>query len=153
MLFILNRQEKVVGVLKNSGKNGVPFFNDLLTEDLATGSETFEFTTVSLSKDFLFNVNYQRYAIYVCLISIIVLIILSGLKALKYMGISFIINAVINIIILLVLKLSPISSIQDVLSNLYNGVVTYYIRFTITYLIVGIIAIILGVNTNKEKGL
>lgn len=103
--------------------------------------------------DFLFNVNYQRYAIYVCLISIIVLIILSGLKALKYMGISFIINAVINIIILLVLKLSPISSIQDVLSNLYNGVVTYYIRFTIIYLIVGIIAIILGVNTNKEKGL
>lgn len=47
MLFILNRQEKVVGVLKNSGKNSVPFFNDLLTEDLATGSETFEFTTVS----------------------------------------------------------------------------------------------------------
>lgn len=47
MLFILNRQEKVVGVLKNSGKNSVPFFNDLLTEDLATGSETLEFTTVS----------------------------------------------------------------------------------------------------------
>lgn len=101
--------------------------------------------------DFLFNDNYQRYAIYLCLISIIVLAILSGLKALKYIGISFIINAVINIIILLVLKLSPISSIQDVLSNLYNGIVTYYIRFTIMYLIVGIIAIILGVNTNKEK--
>lgn len=100
---------------------------------------------------FLFNENYQRYAIYLCLISIIVLAILNGLRALKYMGIGFGINAIINIIILLVLKLSPISSIQNFLSSLYNGVVTYYIRFTIIYLIGGIIAIVLGVKVNTKR--
>lgn len=46
-IFILNKQEKVVGILKNggSGGNSYPFFDDLLTEDLTTGSETFSFNT------------------------------------------------------------------------------------------------------------
>ena len=47
MIFVLNRQEDVVGILKNSGNGNIPFFNDTLSEDLSTGSETFEFTTVS----------------------------------------------------------------------------------------------------------
>lgn len=47
MLFILNKQEKVVGILKNGGSdNSLPFFDDLLTQDLVTGAETYRFSTV-----------------------------------------------------------------------------------------------------------
>ena len=49
MLYILDRQEKVIGFLKNEG--GVDFstpafFDDVLTQDLQTGAETFTFTTI-----------------------------------------------------------------------------------------------------------
>ncbi len=49
MIFILNRSEKVVGVLNNKGdkRKVTPYFDDLLSEDLATGTETFKFTTLA----------------------------------------------------------------------------------------------------------
>lgn len=48
MIFILDRQEKIVATLKNGGANEAsPFFDDVLTEDLATGAETFQFSTTS----------------------------------------------------------------------------------------------------------
>ena len=47
MIFVLDRQENVVNVLKNDGDNALPFFDDILTEDLSTGSETFTFSTIS----------------------------------------------------------------------------------------------------------
>ena len=51
MIFILNRQEKIVATLKNGGVNTTsPFFDDVLTEDLATGAETFQFSTSSNSE-------------------------------------------------------------------------------------------------------
>ena len=49
MLYILDRQERVIGTLKNDGGAdfSVPsFFDDTLTEDLQTGAETFTFTTI-----------------------------------------------------------------------------------------------------------
>lgn len=56
MIFILNRQERVVNTLREEGGANIaaPFFDDLLVEDLITGSETFQFTTIangSTSKD------------------------------------------------------------------------------------------------------
>lgn len=56
MIFILDKQEKVINMLKNSGSNSDanPFYDDVLTEDLATGAETFSFSTIAqgdLSKD------------------------------------------------------------------------------------------------------
>lgn len=48
MIFILNRNEEVINILRNGGAADVapPFFNDVLSEDLATGAETFSFSTV-----------------------------------------------------------------------------------------------------------
>lgn len=48
-LYILDKQEKVINFLKNSGgaSECSPFFDDVLTEDLQTGAETFQFTTIS----------------------------------------------------------------------------------------------------------
>lgn len=49
MLYILDRQERVIDILKNDGGAdfSVPsFFDDILTEDLQTGAETFTFTTI-----------------------------------------------------------------------------------------------------------
>lgn len=56
MIFILDRQERVVNILKNNGgvDGAPPFFDDTLTEDLSTGAETFQFTTIGMgdvSKD------------------------------------------------------------------------------------------------------
>ncbi len=56
MIFILDKQEKVINTLKNSGytTNANPFYNDTHTEILSSGAETFTFTTLaqgSLSKD------------------------------------------------------------------------------------------------------
>ena len=45
MIFILNRGEEVVGVLHNNGDTAM-FYEDTHTEDLDTGSETFEFTAM-----------------------------------------------------------------------------------------------------------
>lgn len=52
MIFILDRQEKVIGVLKSDGvSEGTPFFfDDVLSEDLATGAETFQFSVVGTGK-------------------------------------------------------------------------------------------------------
>ena len=48
MIFILDRQERVINILKNNGGNNFsPFFDDILTEDLATGGETFQFSTIA----------------------------------------------------------------------------------------------------------
>lgn len=49
MLFILNRQEKVINILKNYGNNSSlsPYFDDSLVEMLNTGAETFSFSTVA----------------------------------------------------------------------------------------------------------
>lgn len=49
MIFVLNKQEKVINLLKNSGGNSNtnPFFDDLLVEDLQTGTETFSFSTIA----------------------------------------------------------------------------------------------------------
>ena len=55
MIFILNKQEKVINILKNDeGNKSNSFYDDLLTEDLTTGAETYSFSTIakgSLSKD------------------------------------------------------------------------------------------------------
>lgn len=62
MIFILNRSEKVVGVLNNKGdkRKVTPYFDDLLSEDLATGTETFKFTTLAGTQQakFLVTGNY-----------------------------------------------------------------------------------------------
>ena len=56
MLFILDRNEKIIGTLRHDLKvedpsvSGGVFFDDLLTEDLATGSDIFEFTTYNTLK-------------------------------------------------------------------------------------------------------
>lgn len=52
MIFILNRQEKIVRTLNNKGgvNSTPPFFDDVLTEDLVTGAETFQFSTLFSSE-------------------------------------------------------------------------------------------------------
>lgn len=48
LIFILNRQGNVVATLRNSlNSNTTPFFDDLHVEELTTGAETFQFTTIS----------------------------------------------------------------------------------------------------------
>lgn len=51
MIFILNKQEKVVNILRNGGgANKVPpFFDDIYSQNLATGAETFTFSTVAIN--------------------------------------------------------------------------------------------------------
>ena len=51
MIFILNKQEKVVNILRNSGgsNEAPPFFDDIYSQDLATGAETFSFSTVAIN--------------------------------------------------------------------------------------------------------
>lgn len=48
MIFILNRLETIVAALSNSGDPSkiTPYFEDTFKQDLTTGSETFEFTTL-----------------------------------------------------------------------------------------------------------
>ena len=62
MIFILNRNEQVVGTLVRTSNSSkvTPYFDDILTEDLATGSETFQFSTLSNTKQsrYLVNGNY-----------------------------------------------------------------------------------------------
>lgn len=51
MIFILDRQEKVINILKNNGgaDNSPPFFDDIFSEDLTTGAETFQFSTIAIN--------------------------------------------------------------------------------------------------------
>ena len=51
MIFILNKQEKVVNILRNGGgsNEAPPFFDDIYSQDLATGAETFSFSTVAIN--------------------------------------------------------------------------------------------------------
>ena len=65
MIFILDKQEKVINILKNIGStsNCTPFFDDILTEDLSSGAETFQFSTLakdSLSKELVIG-NYVAF--------------------------------------------------------------------------------------------
>lgn len=62
-LFILNRQEEVVGFLKNGGATleVPPYFDDLLTEDLQTGAKTFQFTTILDEKGIASNLVVGNY--------------------------------------------------------------------------------------------
>lgn len=65
MIFILDKQEKVINILKNIGgtSNCSPFFDDILTEDLTSGAETFQFSTLAkdkLSKDLVIG-NYVAF--------------------------------------------------------------------------------------------
>lgn len=47
IIFILDRQKRVIGYLSNNGAKPIaPFFNDVFSQELATGIEFFEFTTV-----------------------------------------------------------------------------------------------------------
>lgn len=48
MIFILNRLETIVAALSNTGDPSkiTPYFEDVFRQDLTTGSETFEFTTL-----------------------------------------------------------------------------------------------------------
>ena len=47
-IFILDKSKTIVDVLSNNGDSPQsPFFDDKYVQDLATGAETFEFTTVS----------------------------------------------------------------------------------------------------------
>lgn len=51
MIFILNKQEKVVNILRNGGgaNQAPPFFDDIYSQDLATGAETFTFSTIAIN--------------------------------------------------------------------------------------------------------
>lgn len=51
MIFILNKQEKVVNILRNGGgaNQAPPFFNDVYSQDLVTGAETFSFSTIAIN--------------------------------------------------------------------------------------------------------
>lgn len=51
MIFILNRNEKVINVLKEySGADGAPtFFDDVFSQELSTGAETFQFSTLDIN--------------------------------------------------------------------------------------------------------
>ena len=48
MLFILDRQERIINILKNGGTSSktAPYFDDLLSQDLATGTDTYKFSTI-----------------------------------------------------------------------------------------------------------
>ena len=52
-LFILDKNFNVLGTLSNNGDFSkiIPYYEDLYTQDLVTGAETFEFTTSSYSKN------------------------------------------------------------------------------------------------------
>lgn len=46
--FIFNRQKEIIGYLSNGGAKPIaPFFNDNFIQELATGVETFEFSTIN----------------------------------------------------------------------------------------------------------
>ena len=56
MIFILDRNENVINILRNNGgvSDTPPIFNDVHSEDLSTGAETFSFSTLgqgSISSD------------------------------------------------------------------------------------------------------
>ena len=47
-IFVLNKNYKQIGVLSNQGANPqAPYFNDLYVQDLETGADTYEFSTIS----------------------------------------------------------------------------------------------------------
>lgn len=51
-IFILNRQEKVINILNNvDSPNRNPFFDDILTQTLSTGADTYKFTTTFNQKN------------------------------------------------------------------------------------------------------
>lgn len=62
MLFVLNKQERVIATLNNGGQsiNDTPYFNDDWEIDLVSGAETYKFSTVlnKVSSEFLVVGNY-----------------------------------------------------------------------------------------------
>ena len=47
-IFVLNKNYKKIGTLSNQGANPqAPYFNDLYTQELETGADTYEFSTIS----------------------------------------------------------------------------------------------------------
>ena len=47
-IYILNKDKRIVDTLSNNGDSPMsPFFDDKYVQHLATGAETFEFTTFS----------------------------------------------------------------------------------------------------------
>ncbi|WP_228636052.1 phage tail protein [Clostridium perfringens] len=51
-IFILNKQEKVINILNNvDSPNRNPFFDDILTQTLSTGADTYKFTTTFNKKN------------------------------------------------------------------------------------------------------
>ena len=50
-IFILNTSMRVIDILSNNGDNpSAPFFDDTYKQELATGAETYEFTTIANSR-------------------------------------------------------------------------------------------------------
>lgn len=51
-IFILNKQERVINILNNvDSPNRNPFFDDILTQTLSTGADTYKFTTTFNKKN------------------------------------------------------------------------------------------------------
>ena len=47
-LFVLNGNKKVIDILSNNGSDpSAPFFDDTYTQELDTGAESYEFTTIN----------------------------------------------------------------------------------------------------------
>ncbi|WP_312288073.1 phage tail protein [Terrisporobacter sp.] len=50
MMFVFNSNKKLIGFVSNNGASPIaPFFNDLFKQDLITGADTYEFTTINNS--------------------------------------------------------------------------------------------------------
>ena len=50
-IFILNTSMRVIDILSNNGDNpSAPFFDDTYKQELSTGAETYEFTTIANSR-------------------------------------------------------------------------------------------------------
>lgn len=52
LVYILNRQEKIINILNNSDDpDKVPYFDDVLTQSLSTGADTYKFSTIFNDKN------------------------------------------------------------------------------------------------------
>lgn len=52
LIYILNKKEKIINILNNTdGPNKCPFFDDLLSQSLSTGADTYKFSTIFNDKN------------------------------------------------------------------------------------------------------
>ena len=52
LIYILNKQEKIINILNNTDSpNKVPFFDDILSQSLTTGADTYKFSTIFNNKN------------------------------------------------------------------------------------------------------